>query len=277
MIRIVTSAGALLALVFPAVAQAQRKHPVPPPPPLVIGVPSVAPMPAPLPPLNALPATPAKLALGREIAELLNGGEVSRIQYDKLFDETMPRSMGENPNLAAVEKQHPGALAYVIAAARPVIEKAMNDRAPLLYDRLAQIYATNLTEAELQEMLVFYRSPAGIWLVRQVARGMDMSAVFNRAMADPDTKITSGDVVNAQQGAVVSTYPQMPAEHRAALMQLGTRPVLAKLERINPLLAAAAAEWANDTPPELQQHVNETMIGAMQRYIVREGETKVKQ
>ena len=268
MIRIVTATGALLALVFPAAAQAQHgKRPVPPPPPLVIGVPSMAPMPAPLTALNALPATPATLALGRELAELLNGGEVARLQYDKLFNETMPRSMGENPALAAVEKQHPGAIAYVVAAARPVVEKAMNDRAPLLYDRLAQIYATNLTEAELQEMLVFYRSPAGIWLVRQVAQGMDMSALFNRAMADPDTKVTSGDMVSAQQGAVISTFPNMPAEHRAALMRLGTRPVLAKLGRINPLLAAAAAQWANDAPPELQTQVNNAMIGAMQRYV----------
>ena len=175
--------------------------------------------------------------------------------------------MGENPNLAPVEKQHPGAIAYVIAAARPVIEKAMNDRAPLLYDRLAQIYATNLTEAELQEMLAFYRSPAGIWLIRQVAQGMDMSALFNRAMADPDTKVTSGDVVSAQQDAVISSFPQMPAEHRAAMMRLATRPALAKLGRINPLLAAAAAEWANGAPPELQTQVNNAMIGAMQRYV----------
>lgn len=264
MIRTATAAGAVLALLaIPATAQAQAgKHAAAVPPPMV-SVPTVQAMPA----ASTLPATPAKLALGREIAELLNGGEVSRIQYDKLFTETMPKSLGDNPVFRQLEGQYPGLIAYIIAAVRPMIEKAMNDRAPLLYDRMATIYATNLTEPELHEMLDFYRSPAGIWLVHQVASGMDMSALFNRAMADPNTRIVPGDFTSAQQGALATSLPTMPAEHRAALMQLGTRPVMLKLLQVNPLLTAAAAAWGNETPVELQQQVGQAMAEAAKRYV----------
>lgn len=259
--------GMLLAT--PALAQNSGKHP-----PVIYVPPTVAPaIPHPMPSeavaAAELPATPAKLALGREIAVLLNDGEVMHIQFDKMFNETMPKQLGADPNFQVLEKQYPGLIVYLVTASRPVIEKAMTERAPALYDRLARIYATHLTEAELDEMLDFYHSPAGNWLVLQMARGMDMGSLFSRALANPDMKLAPGDLTDAQRGAVGSFLPQMPPEYRVALMRLAASPILPKLGTLNPLLAAAAADWGNELPPELKQQVGVAMLEAMQRYIAQ--------
>jgi|GEM_PF-2115882 len=261
-------AGGML-LAFPALAQNSDKRPAP------IYVPPAPPVPVPMPPAPPrpvaaeLPATPAKLVLGREIAVLLNDGEVMRIQFDKLFGETMPKQLNENPAFQTLEKQYPGIIAYIVVASRPLIEKATMERAPALYDRLARIYATNLTESELHEMLDFYHSPAGKWLVLQMARGMDLGALFGRYLTDPDSKMVASDLASSQREAVASLLPQMPAEHRAALMRLAASPLMPKLARVNSLLAATAASWGNEMPHELGQQIGEAMVAAMQRYIAQ--------
>jgi hypothetical protein len=224
---------------------------------------------APAPAAGPLTATPAALELGREIARLLNLGEVFEIQMDKTFSVTLPAQLRAQPVYQALEVDYPGLTTHIAAAMREPLTKGLLDNTGPLIDGLAQVYATNLTEAELRELLDFYRSPAGHWLVLEIAKGWDASQLLQAAIEDPDHQVTAAEVRRGVANAMRPAMDKIPAENRASLARLAFRPLIRKLNQINPQLSQVAASWANGLPPEASARVSEAVEKAGQEFITR--------
>src|SRR3546814_15833094 len=111
---------------------------------------------------------------------LPTAAEITSLHMVKFCDETMPSVVAANPDLAEREVEYPGIIKRLIEAMRPEIERQVIDGLPVLWDRMAAVYAGALTDPEMREMLAFYRSPTGQWLIESIGEGADFSKLMKR-------------------------------------------------------------------------------------------------
>lgn len=214
----------------------------------------------------------ARIALGREIAQLLNSEAITIAQTRRMFDETMPGVFAQDPNLGAMEKQYPGIIRHMIDAMRPEILRNVTSELPELWDRLAPIYAGALTEAEMRESLAFYRSPTGVWLIDTMANNADFSSALGRVVTDPNREITAADL---KAGAVDSTIGAvaggMTAERGRAIMAFHGTSAGQKMRALQPKLLEVSAAWSNETDPAAEARVQKIVQDAVLGYMAQRG------
>lgn len=210
----------------------------------------------------------ARMALGREIAALLNSEAITIAQTRRMFDTTMPDLFGKDPNLAMLEKQYPGIIRHMVDSARPVILNNVTTQLPVLWDRLAPVYAGALTETEMRESLAFYRSPTGVWLIDTMANNADFTQAMGRMMQDPDGKIEAADLkagaVDASMGALIQG---MNADRMRAVMAFATTPAGLKMRSIQPKLLAISTDWANESDPDTDARVERIVGDSLTQFI----------
>ncbi|MGU3537210.1 DUF2059 domain-containing protein [Methylobacterium sp. A54F] len=133
----------VLAAVLLAASSAQAQQPAKPP---AKGAPAKPAAPA----TPAAPAlTPNHLSLAREV--MLNSG------IARSFDSILP-AFGEQIRQQAVTRPE---LAKDLDEVLKTLQPEMELQKQRMLDTAARIYANKLSEAELQEIAVFFRSPAG--------------------------------------------------------------------------------------------------------------------
>lgn len=210
----------------------------------------------------------ARMALGREIAALLNSEAITVAQTRRMFDTTMPDLFGKDPNLAMLEKQYPGIIRHMVDSARPVILDNVTAQLPVLWDRLAPVYAEALTETEMRESLAFYRSPTGVWLIDTMANNADFTKAMGRMMQDPDGKLQAADLkagaVDASVGALVKG---MNADRMGAVMAFVTTPAGRKMRSIQPQLLEIITDWANESDPDTDARVGKIVGDSLTKFI----------
>lgn len=210
----------------------------------------------------------ARVALGREIAALLNSEAITVAQTRRMFDTTMPDLFGKDPNLAMLEKQYPGIIRHMVDSARPVILDNVTAQLPVLWDRLAPVYAEALTETEMRESLAFYRSPTGVWLIDTMANNADFTKAMGRMMQDPDGKLQAVDLkagaVDASMGALVKG---MNADRMGAVMAFVTTPAGRKMRSIQPQLLEISTDWANESDPDTDARVGKIVGDSLTKFI----------
>lgn len=226
------------------------------------------------PPTQLVPAPAAtpmqgSLALGVEIATLLNNAESTRRQTTKVFDETMPAVLADDPNVAALEVEFPGITQRMLDAMQSEVETQVVAGLPDLWNRLGTIYAGSLTDAEMRELLIFYRSPTGQWLIDGIVTGADFSKWLGTVMTNPDVEITAGDLRSAVQGGHVQAglVRTMTAEREADLRKLFATSAGRKVLALNPKLLEVGAAWSNESTPEEDARIDAIVDGVIAEFI----------
>ncbi|KAB1073912.1 DUF2059 domain-containing protein [Methylobacterium planeticum] len=135
--RLLAAALAGLLLALPQVAGAQTKPPAQKP------APKAAPIPA------APTISPNHLNLAREV--MLNSG------IARSFDSIIPAFGDQIRQQAVTRPELTKDLGEVLTSLEPELELQKQR----MIDTAARIYASKLTEGELQEIATFFRSPAG--------------------------------------------------------------------------------------------------------------------
>ncbi|MEG3147595.1 DUF2059 domain-containing protein [Sphingomonas sp. RT2P30] len=195
---------------------------------------------------------------------------MTRIQFNKMFATSMPAVMRASPEYQALEKKYPGIIDHVLSRMRPTLGEYSIARMPLLLGRIADIYDTNLTETELRQVLAFYRSPTGIWLIGVIASGSDVSAIFQRGMQNPDSAIDGGDIRAATSGAALpSVIAGMTPERMNEIVAFSVTPAGRKVKAIGSQSAAVAAAWANEKDPRVEAAMLKVVIDARREYIAK--------
>jgi hypothetical protein len=215
-------------------------------------------------------ATPAAKALALELANLLDGEEVTRIQLDKAFNQSIPAAMRAAPEYQALERKYPGLIEFTLVRMRPSLNQYALSRMPALLEQVATIYGSHLTEAELRQVLAFYRSPTGAWVITTVANGSDTSAILQRAMQNPEGQIDGGDLRAATTGAAMPALAAgMTPERIKDLLGFVATPAGRKLRAINAEVLAASAAWTNGKNPEAEARITQVVVDAIREYITK--------
>lgn len=120
----------------------------------------------------------------------------------------------------------------------------------------------------MRQMLLFYRSDTGRWLIDQIATGVDFSGMIDTMIKNPEARVTPDDLRNSLQGAAVTGVvrtmtKQREADLRAMLATSAGR----KIRALNPRLLAIAAAWSNEPDPEGDARIDAIVEGVIGKYI----------
>jgi hypothetical protein len=264
-----TSPGTAPAASAPAAAAPLDPATVQKTPPVIVASPYA---PSAASPMSPVTPTPASLAKARALAALLNGDDVTRIQFDKMFSKTMPEAMRQVPAYQQLEQQYPGIIMAIVNGSRPIIEAKTNERKPELIARLSALYAGYMTDAELGKALDFYGSPTGKWVIQTVATNSDAAAVMQRGIENPETAMTPEDVTNSTINPALPTLVAgMTPERLKTATAFAATSAGRKVKALQPQINQAAADWANKLKVDAGSEVGTAMIGIAQSYIAAHG------
>jgi hypothetical protein len=210
----------------------------------------------------------SSLALGREIAALLNGDGTTQVQIDKIM-KAMPQALLANRDSAALEAKYPGLTAYMVEAARAPLLRTMKRQMPSLVERLGLVYASALNEGELRQALIFYRSPTGVWLIDTVAHGADFSAMMAKMIDDPDASLRGADFNGAIRGAAPTLTAEMTHQRATEILAFLHSPAGGKIRALQPRLLEVGATWTNEPDPVGDKEVEDAMVNAVKDFIAK--------
>ncbi len=214
-------------------------------------------------------------ALALEIAKLLNSEALMRLQAKKLFTQTYPNTFAATPEIAALEKEHPGAIAAITDALKRVSMENVTASLPDLWARLTPLYARTFTTTELRKLLDFYRSPTGARLINAVARDTDYSSMVQKAINDATTTgrpeasgVTSEGLRASQAGAIRGAVGNASKNDRAVLLEFRRSGLMPKLSSLSREIAATGAAWANERSSA--DKVDAAVTRAIEKHVGRE-------
>lgn len=227
---------------------------------------------------NSPPAGPAPVAAAAknkpapaqgdalELARLLNPEDLMLAVGARSFDQAFDKGMAGEGGGEAIEKEYPGLVAELRQATREVTLADMKADMPAIHRRYARLFAESFTTEELAELVAFYKSPAGLRIIKAKFANLDVSGMVDRFGEDPDAKMTASDVDAINDGATSGLLKDMSAEDFQAMLMFGLRPVGRKLRSVTPRIAEIEAEIANEPDPELDSAIEEASRKVYERH-----------
>jgi hypothetical protein len=203
--------------------------------------------------------SPARLALGRQLAQVLNSEAMIERQV-ATFADMFVAMLSSDPDVAALEKEYPGAIQVMTKAALPVVTAATRKSMPQLWDRLAALYAANLDEAELREAIAFYSGPIGMRVIAAINAHADLTPMMRDAVASENGTVSSGAMRETLGKTVAIAVKALAPADRNALAQFNFTPAGSRLNGLKPQVVQIATEWTNAPDPELDAQV-EAVVG----------------
>jgi hypothetical protein len=157
--RILSAAGLSLGLVLAAVPAGAQQAPA----------------------TAAKPATPAALAAAREILALKTVNTMYANAVPGLVERTKNTLMQSNLNY----QKDLNEVAVIVA-------KSLAGREKEIGEGMAQVYASEFTEQELKDLVVFYKSPLGQKLIASEPRAVQASLAYMNQWAQNFAEIVNG-------------------------------------------------------------------------------------
>ena len=149
--------------------------------------------------------------------------------------------MATNPDLAAIEADHPGTLKRLRDAARPIIVSHSERLTIDLRARMIALLRSELTAAEAAELADFYASPIGRRVISGASQTYRQDTVLQAAVEGRQVTAANvqQDLKNAGEAALRGLSA---AEAQELYRQIAIHPVLQKMQPLMPKIAALRAE-----------------------------------
>lgn len=213
-----------------AITAASAAAAAPPPPAAVT---SAAPETRKLP-----PATPARIALARKLVGYTQPPELMTSAVVKGWEEGLKNERESFDSLEAIQA---GLGAKLADRGKAEIVSLVRERIPQLHDRLGALFADNCTEQELQELIVFYSSPAGSKLIRSITLSNSADEVFE------DDKVTAAEAIQANRQASRAAVQDLSSAEQAEVVKFAFSPAGNAVKTVGPRVQAISAEWMTAT------------------------------
>jgi hypothetical protein len=208
-------------------------------------------------PSHAAPAAPApaasRLAASKDLAlQLARIGQPQELLVEgvlKGYDLAAEKEKNDEEAIA-VEKQFPGFLTKLKERGRQELAAIMAERAPILHERLAEVYIANLSDADMRGMIAFFQTPTGQKFIRTMA----LSPPAGNAAED--LKLTEAEVADAGKSAAAYSLKQMSGDEWVELVKFGTSPA-GRANRgidakVGPVVATVMTEMMTDFAKRMQ-------------------------
>ena len=205
-------------------------------------------------PAVPVPAAPRPAASKELALEVARHGQPTALLVEgvlKGYDHAAAEER-EHPREEAIEleKQFPGFLGKLQARGREELAALMAERAPVLHERLAEVYAANLSDADMRALIAFFETPTG----KKFVRSMALSPPSSNA-AD-DLELTEAEVAAAGKSAAAYSLKQMSGDEWVELVKFGASPAgranRALNAKVQPVVATIMTEIMTDFTKRMQ-------------------------
>src|SRR5882724_7972790 len=129
----------------------------------------------------AKPASAAAIASAKEFLALKNAGA--------MYADAVPSMVAQTKNTLLQSNLNYQKDLNEVAA---IVAKNLAGREKEIGDGMAQIYAAEFTEAELKDLVTFYKSPLGLKLIAAEPRAMNGSMSFMQKWAQTFSEVING-------------------------------------------------------------------------------------
>jgi hypothetical protein len=208
-----------------------------------VAVPVAAPAAAPAtPPVNLAPDLVKDTAT--ELAQLLFSRELVQTQVGGVLDVNLPKSMKSNTDFAIYEKEYPGLIKAVVASIKPAMLKAYDEKVPLLWFNMSQLYRDNFTPGEISQLHAFYASPVGVRFMATIRRNSNADNSLNAAIANGEVNAKVVATVKAETvNAIRRSNAQISPADKLAIFKFENSPVGRKLAQFGPKAQKTQLDW----------------------------------
>ena len=213
------------------------------------------------------PAATASSADAVALARLMSPRDLLVDMEVREFDKHFVSSLKSDPDMKSLDDDYPGLFEAMHKASRGLVAEATGRSVDQVHVGLSKLIEASFTQADIVELLNFYRSPIGQKTMHQMAASADASKVYQRAMEDREFKLT-GDEIDAQghdtaRKAVQSFTP----EEQTQMMLFMAKPSFGKLAKVQPQIQKMLADEFNAPDPEFDKRVEEAMAEAIEQHI----------
>ena len=226
----------------------------------------------------ATPATaqsaPAPVDAGRYkaaygLAQALRTEQSVLAETAHLFTDSGIAQMQQNAAIATLEHRYPGVTKFMFTASRPELEHQVVAGLPDLWNRLAQLFAVEMTDSEIAQATAYYLSPEGERFKAAMLKNYDFGGEISAAAKAPDAAVDPKDISNGVAAGVPGTLRDLSAADKAALEAFSHTPAFRKIAALNARVLEISAAWGSRHDPEGQAKVNKIMEAAVAEYIAR--------
>lgn len=165
-----------------------------------------------------------------------------------MIDNALSQMRGallEQPDMIGFEKQHPGTVAQIVAAVRPVVARNSDRSLGQYHIDLMALIRNKLSPAEIRSAAEFYGSPLGAKMLRSISRNYSQKSVLREAIAG-EGEITLQAQTHDQQATVAKVVAELtPADIEEIGRRLQGQSWLAALQALRPAIAELTLKMQN--------------------------------
>jgi hypothetical protein len=173
------------------------------------------------------------------------------------------------PDNRELEEAYPGIHQAMWSAMEPELRKSMTDKQPRDREKMARLYASMFSPADLAEANIFYSSPVGQKMIRAMYTETDMAPVMEQIAADPDAPISAEALKASDAAAKQKLTDALNEQEVAALMSFVQKVGMDKMRKVGEAVQRLRLEMLNEEDPELDARLDKLIEAATQQYIAR--------
>ena len=223
-------------------------------------------------PLTAVPAVLPENAQAAHrqkalaLAQTVQSQEIAIEGSMAVIDGQMVDAMMANPDVKKLEAAHPGVLQAMWDGAKPIMRQQLASSLPDLWQRLADVYAAHLTDAQIDATTAFFRTPTGHKFLLQMNKRVDVRPMVADA-ASTGGKVRQQTFESGAAGAATEAFADMSAAERAEIARFLATDAGKALGPVAPDVTRTGMEWMNRTDSQGQAAIGAAMKAALERFL----------
>jgi hypothetical protein len=171
-------------------------------------------------------------------------------QVELTLDKSLPDGLNRNPEFSSLEAEYPGLINVICKAIRKPMLDGYAQKMPLLWSRVTDLYAENLTTADIDKITQFFNSPTAVRLRERAKTANDNSKLIDAAIVDA-AHLTNGDSTTAIDKAARTMQANMTrkmmtaisSEDRIVIFKFENSSTGLKLNKMNSQMQKVMIDW----------------------------------
>ncbi|WP_373489835.1 hypothetical protein [Parasphingorhabdus sp.] len=233
--------------------------------------------------LLSLPVVPTQMALSQpatpeasaqsdhfkaayQMASLSVGGVALSPAVQKVMHHQLLQGFAQDGSFQELENQYPGLTLAIVDAVLPIAVRQSEQNTPALIERLAALYAAEMTANEIAVATEWFASPAFSRLNTSMESNMDLSKIIEKAINETESQISSDELDSIRQNSAAMAASAMELEDQAVLMQFSRTPAFAKFESLKPRSTAIETAWTNEQVADQDAEIENITIKTIEEF-----------
>lgn len=216
---------------------------------------------------DAISASPSgRYEAAYKMASLSIGGLALSPALKDLMREQLLNEFHQNADFQALELEYPGLTVAVVDAVLPVAVKQTEKNTPALIERLANLYAVEMTADDVVVATEWFASPAFSRISAAMVNNMDLSTIIKNAMADAESQVSDEELEALRDNSAARSTDKMSSADRAALMRFSATSAFARLEALKTRTGKIQTDWTNEDHPTDNTELEDITLKTMEDF-----------